>query len=145
VSKAVKSFDGSRILVPRGAKLVGEIKGAGQGSRLLVQWNQLILPSGVSLDINSPGADASGGAGLDARSHGGVGNFIGGLLQSAIGVGAAIAGARAGPVYYAVPVTGQAAQLVPRNSGKRYTVAAGAQINVVVARTLDFSGPGARS
>jgi hypothetical protein len=71
---------------------------------------------------------------------------VGGVLQTAITVGAAAIGARGAPIYYAVPLAGEATQLVPSNSGgKRLTVAAGAQINVVVARTLDFGGSDAQS
>lgn len=144
VSKAVRSFDGSRVLIPRGSRLVGEIGGQAQGgNRLTVQWSQLILSNGVALDINSPGADANGRAGLDAQSHGGVGRFIGGVLQTVVTVGAAAIGARGVPVYYAMPIANGATQAVPaRSNTKRLTVAAGAQITVVVARTLDFEGAG---
>lgn len=146
VSKPVRSFDGSRVLIPRGARLVGEMGGQAQGgNRLLVQWSQLILPNGVALDINSPGADANGRAGLDARSHGDFGRFIGGVLQTAVTVGAAAFGARGAPVYYGMPLANGAAQVAPVRGGKRLTVAAGAQITVVVARTLDFEMAEARS
>ena len=141
VSRDVRSFDGSRVLVPRGSRLVGEIGGdAKAGRRVFLIWKTLLLPDGSSIAIDSPAADASGEAGIAGRS-GSVGRAIGGLLRTAIDVGATVIGARRGGFIYA-PATASAARLAGGPTAPRVTVAAGAKIAVVVAKTLDFSTSG---
>lgn len=70
------SLGGGFLLIPAGARLVGEYEAEvtrGQ-SRLRVSWTRLILPSGRSIVLDKlPGADAQGMAGLqdDVDRHGG--------------------------------------------------------------------------
>lgn len=146
VSRNVPSFDGSRMLIPRGSRLLGELGGEEQsGKRVLVNWKRLVRPDGSSLDLDSPGADAMGQAGLTGRSHGsGIGRFVSGILQTAINVGASFAAPRGSTVLYGLPVGATAGQLIPQagERRRRVTVDAGAKINVFVARTLDFGPAG---
>lgn len=138
VSRDVRSFDGKRVLVPRGSRLVGEIGGESEaGGRLFLTWKALMLPNGTSLAIDSPAADSSGEAGIAGRS-GSVARAIGGMLRTVVDVGATIIGARRGGIIYA-PATASAGQLVRRRPAPRITVDAGAKVAVVVAKTLDFS------
>ena len=62
---------GSHLLVPQGARLIGEYDaevGAGQ-SRLLLVWTRLILPGGRSIVLERlPGTDRQGYAGLQDRT-----------------------------------------------------------------------------
>jgi len=53
VSSDVRSFDGSRVLVPRSSRLIGEYKSAIQAGqkRAYVIWTRLIRPDGVSVNI----------------------------------------------------------------------------------------------
>jgi len=67
VSRDVRSFDGSRVLIPRGSRLVGQYKSAaavGQ-TRAFVVWSRIITPTGVTIDVGSPATDQLGRGGLD--------------------------------------------------------------------------------
>ena len=61
----VWSFDGRRILIPDGSRLVGEYKsGLSQGqTRVFVVWTRLLRSDGVSVQLGSGGADDLGRAG----------------------------------------------------------------------------------
>ena len=62
----VYSADGSLVLLERGTKYVGEKKGdikRGQG-RVFVLWNEARTPTGVVVDLASPGSDELGRTGL---------------------------------------------------------------------------------
>jgi type IV secretion system protein VirB10 len=65
------SLSGTQLLVPQGARLIGEYDAAiaaGQRRALLV-WTRLILPDGRSLDLaRLPGTDPAGQAGLEDRT-----------------------------------------------------------------------------
>ncbi|MDR6511963.1 type IV secretion system protein VirB10 [Novosphingobium capsulatum] len=65
------SLSGTQLLVPQGARLIGEYDAAiaaGQHRALLV-WTRLILPDGRSLDLaRLPGTDPAGQAGLEDRT-----------------------------------------------------------------------------
>lgn len=61
----VWSFDGRRILIPAGSRLVGEYKsGIAQGqTRVFVVWTRLLRSDGVSVQLGSNGTDDLGRAG----------------------------------------------------------------------------------
>ncbi len=61
----VWSFDGRRVLIPAGSRLVGEYKsGIAQGqTRVFVVWTRLLRSDGVSVQLGSNGADELGRAG----------------------------------------------------------------------------------
>ena len=66
VSADVRSFDGTRILVPRSSRLVGQYKSglqAGQ-SRIYVIWTRLIRPDGVAVNLGSPATGFNGESGI---------------------------------------------------------------------------------
>ncbi len=88
------SLGGGHLLIPKGARLIGEYDAAvtsGQ-SRLAVVWTRLTLPSGRSIVLDKlPGADAQGMAGLQdgVDRHGGRVLAAAGLSTLlAIGAGA---------------------------------------------------------
>ncbi|MCH8072327.1 MAG: type IV secretion system protein VirB10 [Proteobacteria bacterium] len=73
VAHDVYSFDGSRLLIPKASRLIGEYRSAlvrGQ-TRVFVIWNRLLRPDGVSILIGSPGTDLLGRVGLagDLDTH----------------------------------------------------------------------------
>lgn len=144
----VRSFDGTRVLIPRGSRLIGEFKaetGAGL-RRVLVTWNRLIRPDGVAIRIGSPVTDAMGGAGVPGRvnTHF-LERFGNAVLQSALTVGVNLASLpRDGSgVYVGLPATAaEVGRSLAPSSQRAPTVKVreGAQIAVLVARDLDFGG-----
>lgn len=69
VSQDVHSFDGRRILIPTGTRLIGEYQSEitrGQ-TRIFVVWTRMLRDDGVSVRLNSIGADSLGRAGLTGR------------------------------------------------------------------------------
>ena len=69
VREDVYSLDGRRILIPKGSRLTGEYRsGVARGQkRVFIVWNRVIRSDGVSVDIQSPGADSLGRGGLGGR------------------------------------------------------------------------------
>lgn len=65
VTENVWSFDGRRILIPAGSRLVGEYKsGLTRGqTRVFVVWTRLLRADGVSVQLGSNGSDDLGRAG----------------------------------------------------------------------------------
>lgn len=143
VSADVRSFDGSRVLVPRSSRLIGQYKSglqAGQ-KRVYVIWTRLIRPDGVSVNIASPAVAFSGETGLSGKvdSHfferfgssmllsvvGGIPALIGNSASVIVGGGGQSAAAAA---------IGQSGQISPT-----VRVRQGEPIRVFTARDLDFS------
>lgn len=149
VARDARGFDGTRVLIPRGSRLIGEFRAdTGQGlRRVLVTWTRLIRPDGVAIRIGSPATDALGGAGIagSVNTHF-LERFSSAVLQSALTIGVNIASqarAPSGAIYLGLPT--QAAQfgqqLVPGGARPPTVKArAGQEIAVLVARDLDFGG-----
>lgn len=83
---------GRTLLIPQGARLIGEYDSdisAGQ-DRVLLAWNRLILPGGRSIELGrEPGADAAGMAGLSDRTNFHWGGMLrAALISTLLGVGA---------------------------------------------------------
>jgi type IV secretion system protein VirB10 len=66
VSRDVYSFDGRRILLPIGTRLIGEYEsGISTGqSRIFIVWTRLLRDDGVTIRLNSIGTDSLGRSGL---------------------------------------------------------------------------------
>lgn len=65
-SQDVYSFDGRRILIPTGTRLIGEYQSSitrGQ-KRIFVVWTRLIRDDGIAVRLNSIGTDSLGRSGL---------------------------------------------------------------------------------
>lgn len=85
------SLNGRHLLIPQGARLIGDYQsdiGFGQ-RRVLLAWNRLILPDGRSLILErQPAADPSGYAGLEDRvDHHWGGVFKAALISTLLGIG----------------------------------------------------------
>ncbi|HYJ82503.1 MAG TPA: TrbI/VirB10 family protein [Allosphingosinicella sp.] len=151
VSRDVRSFDGTRVLIPRGSRLTGEYRSDIQPGqkRALINWTRLIRPDGVTIAIGSPTADTLGRGGVrgDYDSHF-LERFTGAFLQTALDVGLnAASRAAVGSVVVALPGSTQnvGQSLLQQNRiGPTLTVPAGTSISVFVARDLDFSKSEAR-
>jgi len=149
VSSDVRSFDGTRVLIPRGSRLIGDFKADNNPGmrRILVTWSRLIRPDGVAIRIDSPSSDALGGAGVpgSVNTHF-FARFATSVLQSALAIGVNVASQlpdNGNNIYVGLP--SQAAQLgqdiVPDTKrAPTIKVKAGAQIAIFVAHDLDFGG-----
>ncbi|TNE64395.1 MAG: type VI secretion protein [Alphaproteobacteria bacterium] len=153
VNQDVTSFDGSRVLIPRGARLVGQYRSGlsvGQ-TRAYVLWTRLLRPDGVSVDIASPGVDGNGQTGLagDVNSHF-FKRFGSAILMTVVGGASAALGDSADVVIGASQGAESAAGIaLQQNAGipPTITVPAGTPVRVITARDLDFSavdGTGAK-
>jgi len=150
VSRDVRSFDGSTVLIPRGSRLIGQYKsGVALGaSRLFVIWTRLIRPDGVSIQIGSPGADTLGQGGLQGKvDRHFFSRFGGSILLSVVNAGLsalANAGRDGNQVYIGSPTdaTAVAAAAFQKDGGTPPTIKTpqGAPVTIFVARDLDFSG-----
>jgi len=150
VSRDVRSFDGSRVLVPRGSKLIGQYKSAaavGQ-TRAFVVWTRIITPTGISIDVGSPATDRLGRGGLEGEvdSHF-FKRFGSAILLSVISAGttALASGSGGNDTTLVIGSTTQANQVASIALQKQIDipdtikVAQGVPVQVSVARDLDFS------
>lgn len=148
VSKDTRGFNGQRILIPRGSRLIGEYASevsTGQ-IKVLVNWIQLARPDGTTIRLDSPAADAMGGAGVPGHVNTFFfERFFNAMLQTALTVGPSLLVSNDADVVVGLPgstigaVAGQGG-LVGQRSQPKITVKQGIAFNVFVARDLDFSG-----
>jgi len=96
VSQPTYSYTGAQALIPSGSRLIGQYSSAviqGQ-NRVMVVWNRIILPNGITVQLNSTGIDDLGraGQGADSVNTHFFARFGESALLSLIGAGAATAG-----------------------------------------------------
>jgi type IV secretion system protein VirB10 len=146
VSRDVRGFDGSKILIPRGSRLTGEYRSdvASGQKRAFVNWSRLVRPDGITIALGSPAADTLGRGGIKAsvNSHF-FERFAGALLQSTLDLGVNLATrATTNNVIVTLPNTAQAT-ISPIFQQNRVVptlrVAAGTSISIFVAHDLDFT------
>jgi len=154
VSRDVRGFDGSTILVPRGSRVIGEYRSAvSQGqTRAFVIWTRILRPDGASIMIGSGGGDPLGRAGLAGKvdTHF-LEEFSGAVLLTALNAGAtAAAGSPSTEVVIGSAGTGAAGNLAgplsafaPVSIPPTIKVAQGTPILIFVQRDLDFASVGA--
>lgn len=144
VQRDVLSFDGTRVLIPRGSRLYGEYEAnlqSGQ-NRALVQWTRLIRPDGVTVALDSPSSDPLGRAGIRGRVDSKFFQRFGGaLLQTVLDIGTGLAVNEASDgVLVALPGSTQNVQITePERIRPTLKVRHGTSVSVFVARDLDFS------
>ncbi|WP_264393696.1 TrbI/VirB10 family protein [Porphyrobacter sp. ULC335] len=144
------SVTGSRLLVPQGARLVGDYEseiGFGQ-RRVLLAWNRLIMPDGRSIELDrQPAADPSGFAGLEDR----VDYHWGGVLKAAfvstlLGVGGELGAGNDDNLVRALrrgsqdSINRAGEQIVSRELAIRptLTIRPGYPVRVMVTRDIEF-------
>lgn len=148
VTRDVRGFDGSRVLIQRGSRLIGEYKAdlqAGQ-NRALVIWTRLVRPDGAMIALASPSADTLGRIGIKGKvnSHF-LERFASALLQTSLNIGVAYGTRKAGGDSLAVLAipgavgTATSTPLVENNIQRTLRVKQGISISVFVARDLDFT------
>ena len=151
VSRDVRGFDGSRVLIPRGSKLIGQYRaGVAVGqSRAFVVWSRVLTPDGVSVDIGSPGADRLGRGGLDGETNTHFFQRFGSAILLSV-IGGAIDtvtanNTRSSSTAIVIGSPQQATNVAAIALKKQIdipdtiSVPQGAPIRVFVARDLDFS------
>jgi len=151
VSRDVRSFDGSAVLIPRGSRVIGEYRPASaQGqTRAFVIWTRVLRPDGVSIQIGSPATDPLGRAGLSGTvdTHF-FERFGGAILLSVVNAGAtALAGSPStevvvGSSQQATGLAATASAFAPANIPPTIKVPQGAPIRIFVARDLEFTNVG---
>ncbi len=155
VSRDVRGFDATKVLIPRGSRLVGQYSsGVALGqSRAFVIWTRLIRSDGVSVELGSAATDPLGTAGLGGKVNGHfLRRFGAATLLSVItsGLDYLVTTAQStGSVNVQSPA--QATQLagvaLQRDIDIPPTIKVpqGTPVRVFVARDLDFAaGPGAK-
>ena len=143
VSQDVRSFDGTRVLVPRSSRLIGQYQSGLQGGqrRAYVIWTRLIRPDGASVALGSPAVGFDGTTGLEGKvnSHF-FRRFGSAMLLSVVGGLSAIGTGGASVV---LGGAGQSAASVAAQQdsqiGPTIRVRQGEPIRVFTARDLDFS------
>ena len=148
VSRDVRGFDGSTVLVPRGSRVIGQYKSAvalGQ-SRAFVIWTRIIRPDGASIQIGSSGTDPLGRAGLDGTVDRHFFERYGGAaLLTVINLGmASLARAPSTQVVIgsSTEATNLGAAASPTTISPTIKVPQGSPIRIFVARDLDFAPVG---
>jgi type IV secretory pathway VirB10-like protein len=156
VSRDVRGFDGSTVLIPRGSHLIGQYRGgvaAGQ-SRAFIVWSRVLTPDGVSIDIASPGADRLGRSGVEGETNTHFFRRFGNsILLSVLSAGleAASNNNHGGNTAIVIGSQQQASSVATIalqreiNIPDTVTVAQGTPIRVFVARDLDFSSVAGRA
>jgi type IV secretion system protein VirB10 len=139
--------DGRVVLLERGTKLVGETRSdvrAGQ-SRVAVLWNEARTPTGVALNLVSPGTDALGRAGVPGSADRHFGERFGAaVLLSVVDAAVDDFAARrqgSGAVVYNAQGSHDVATEALRNTvaiPPTIRVAPGARVVVTVVRDIDF-------
>lgn len=142
----VYSFDGRRVLIPKGTMLTGEYRSAiarGQ-TRVFVIWTRLLRADGVSLNLGSGGSDDLGRAGMagevDNHYFERFGSailltLVGGVTQAAGSISQFLNGSNNyGNTLVFNPITGQ---LAPTFNNNGQMLQYGAQIGAqTMARSL---------
>lgn len=146
VAQDVKGQDGSRVLVPKGAKLLGEYPAGADaaGKRVLINWTRLLLPNGEEVAISFPATDKNGAAGVKGDLHtNAFGRIAGSVLQTALNTATfgLLNRASSETVIIGTPSVAPN-QNSSRNDRRRITVDAGEKIHVFVTQPIDFSPSG---
>ncbi len=96
-TRDIYSFDASHRLIPKGSVLMGQYQNAGitpTQDRVLIAWQRIQLPNGITATLNSPSTDKLGRAGSKADSidHHFIERFGASVLFSVLGAYTANAG-----------------------------------------------------
>ena len=145
VSQDVRSFDGTKVLVPRSSRLIGQYQSGVQNGqkRAYVIWTRLIRPDGASVNIASPAVGFDGTTGLkgDVNSQF-FQRFGSAMLLSVVSGLSAIGSGGTSLILGGGQSAAAAAAQQDSQIGPRIRVRMGEPIRVFTARDLDFSQVG---
>ena len=153
ISRPAFSFTGQHLLIPAGSHLLGEYSAAifqGQ-QRVMVIWKRVITPGGLSIQIDSPGADVLGRSGqrADSLETHFLSRFGQSALLSLIGAGIGTVGVSPQDQYNSLSTfRSKISESFQQSAGRSLEahlaikptlhIHQGAAINVFAARDLDF-------
>lgn len=163
VTEPVYSFTGKRLLLPKGSKVMGKYEMEPSGPRVAVIWDRIVTPTGIDVNMASPGVDTLGGAGHPGYYNAHWGSRIGAallisLLSDAFKYEAAEHGPRQTTISNGVvtqtpfesntadtiqQIANQAVQRAA-NRPATVTINQGTVLAIYVARDVDFAGVVAR-
>lgn len=150
VSRDVRGFDATNVLIPRGSRVIGEYRSAvAQGqTRAFVVWTRVLRPDGASIMIGSGGGDTLGRSGLAGRvdTHF-LQEFSGAVLLTVLNAGAtALSGTPSTQIVVgsagagaASSLAGPLAAFAPVSIPPTIKVAQGTPLLIFVQRDLDFT------
>lgn len=163
VTEPVYSFTGKRLLLPKGSKVMGKYEMEPNGPRVAVIWDRIVTPTGIDVNMASPGIDTLGGAGHPGFYNAHWGSRIGSallisLLSDAFKYEAAEHGPRQTTISNGVvtqspfesntadTIQQLANQAVQRQANRPATVTInqGTVLAIYVAKDVDFTGVVAR-
>lgn len=157
VGRDVYAADATRLLIPRGSRLIGAYRSGlvrGQ-SRVFAVWTRLIRPDGVSIALDAPVTDGAGRSGIGGRRDSHFLERFGSAVLLSLIDGAVVAAANnAGEdtdtriVLQSGRDFSRAAEIALENNidiPATVHVAPGARLQVFVNRDIDFSGVVAQS
>ena len=159
VTEPVYSVNGKRLLLPRGSKVMGSYNSdALIGERAAIVWDRITTPTGMDVNMRSPGTDMLGSAGNPGHySAHWAQRISSALLISLLSDAFKYAGAKNGPQETAVvngaiyqnPYESNTARTMERLANMALdrnmarpptvTINQGTILNVYVARDVDFS------
>jgi type IV secretion system protein VirB10 len=163
VTEPVYSFNGRHLLLPKGSKVMGKYEAEPLGPRVSVIWDRIVTPTGIDVNMASPGIDNLGGAGIPGYYDAHWGSRIGAaLLVSMLSDAFQYEAAEHGPKTTTVSngaitqtpfqsntastlqsLSGQAVQRAA-NRPVTVTILQGTVVSIYVAKDVDFSGVVAR-
>lgn len=160
VTEPIYSVNGRRLLLPKGSKVSGRYQNTNTDSkRVAVLWDRITTPTGLDVNMASPGVDNLGGAGIPGQYDAHWGSRIASaLLISLISDAFKYAAAENGPESTTVtnggtvisqPYESNTAKSMERlanqaldksvNRQATITVNQGSIVNIYVAKDVDFS------
>jgi type IV secretion system protein VirB10 len=163
VTEPVYSFTGKRLLLPKGSKVLGKYEMEPNGPRVAVIWDRIVTPTGIDVNMASPGIDTLGGAGHPGHYNAHWGSRIGAallisLLSDAFKYEAAEHGPSQTTISNGVVTqspfesnTAESIQQIANSAVQRavnrpatVTINQGTVLAIYVAKDVDFSGVVAR-
>ena len=163
VTEPVYSFTGRRLLLPKGSKVMGKYEMEPNGPRVAVIWDRVVTPTGIDVNMASPGIDTLGGAGHPGYYNAHWGSRIGSaLLISMLSDAFKYEAAEHGPKQTAISNgvvtqnpfesnTASTLQSISNSAVQRaanrpatVTINQGTVLAIYVAKDVDFSGVVAR-
>jgi len=159
VTEPVYSVDGKRLLLPRGSKVQGSYGNDDiVGDRVAIVWDRITTPTGLDINMRSPGVDGLGSAGNPGHYSAHWGQRIASsLLISVLADAFKYAAAENGPQQSSIvngavvqnPYESATARTMERMANMAMernmtrpptvTINQGTVVNVYVARDVDFS------